>query len=495
MRTIRAKITLLFVVIFGFTLSAFAGALYFLYARQSAQNFDLNLSNDALEIAGQIKGDERLELEIQSGLIQQPLTANFGTNEYVQVLSIDGVIVIKSTSLRSLNLPVTPEVLALALSRHQVFQTLEKVTSSHLIKSGHLRVVTYPVFDNGIPTYLVQVASNTLILDQSLFGLRLLLLIGVPLTILAAALGGFYVAKKAFDPIDRIIRTAQSISAEHLDRRLETKRVDDEISRLSKTLNAMFDRIQDAFLLQKQFTADASHELKTPLTILLGEIEVALKNPRTTDDYVNILNSAVEEIKRITNIVDELLTMARLESGQLQLQMRSIRIDELLLDAISKTSAYASQRSIQINYEVQDITGREHEEVFVSADKDKLLSAFINLLDNAIKYSNDGSTIRVVQAAGKGTVKLQIIDKGVGIPPEDLPHIFDRFYRADKSRSSGATRRGSGLGLSIARSLIESHKGTITVLSQPGSGTTVTITLPALSVDDLAEPRTADVIS
>ncbi len=495
MRTIRAKITLLFVVVFGFTLSAFSGALYFLYARQSAQNFDLNLSNDALEIAGQIKGNERLELEIQSGIIQKPLTANFGANEYVQVLSIDGAIVIKSSSLKGIDLPVTPEVLALALSRHQVFQTLSQNISSTLTRKGHLRIVTYPVFDNGIPTYLVQVASNTLILDQSLLGLRLLLLIAVPLTILAAALGGFFVAKKAFDPIDRIIRTAQSISAEHLDKRLETKRVDDEISRLSKTLNAMFDRIEEAFMLQRQFTADASHELKTPLTILLGEIEVALKNPRTPEDYVNILNSAVEEIRRINNIVEELLTMARLESGQLQLQRRQIRIDELLLDAISKTSAYASQRAIKINYEVQDSSGQDHRELYVMADRDKLLSAFMNLIDNAIKYSDDGSTVRVVQSASSNTVTLQIIDKGVGIPVEDLPHVFDRFYRADKSRSSAAAKRGTGLGLSIAKSLIESHHGTIGIESQAGSGTQVTITLPAMSLDELTEFRNPDAIS
>ncbi len=492
MRTIRAKIILLFVVIFGFTLSIFSGALYFLYARQSAQNFDLNLSNDALEIVGQIKGDVLLQGEIQSGLIPQPDTINFGANEYVQVLSIDGTVIIRSTSLKGMVLPVTKKVLRLALRHNQVFQTLEQSASSHLINKGHLRIVTYPVFSNGLLTYLVQVGSNTLVLDKSLLGLRILLLIGVPLTILATALGGFYLAKKAFDPIDRIIRTAQSISAEHLDRRLETKKVDDEISRLSKTLNAMFDRIEDAFKLQKQFTADASHELKTPLTILLGEIEVALKNPRTPDYYVSTLNSAVEEIRRITNIVDELLTMARLESGQMQLQMRPVRVDELLLDAISKTSAYASQRSISINYEIQSTSGQENEEVLVAADRDKLLSAFINLLDNAIKYSHDNSTIRVVQVAEEKSVKLQVIDKGIGIDSEDLPHIFDRFYRADKSRSSGGAQRGSGLGLSITRSLIESHKGTIRLTSQVGHGTTVTIELPLMSVSDPAKSQPVD---
>ncbi len=478
MRTIRAKIILLFVVIFGFTLSLFSGVLYFLYARQSAQNFDLNLSNDALEIGGLVKSNSFLNQDLLSGITGRPLEQSFGPNRYVQVVSITGRVVMISTNLKDQTLPISRQVVALALRGNQVFETLGPASANHVITTGKMRIITYPVFDDGIPRYLIQVGASTSNLDESMLQLRLLLLLGVPLTIIAAGAGGFYLAKKAFDPIDRIIRTAQSISVDHLDRRLDTGRVDDEVSRLSKTLNAMFDRIEQAFKLQKQFTADASHELKTPLTILLGEIEVALKNPRTAQDYVGILSSAVEEIRRITNIVDELLTIARLESGQLFLQKKPVRVDELMLDAISKTSAYASQRSISIGYEVQNVAGRDNEEVFVEGDRDKLLSVMINLLDNAIKYSRNDNAIRVVQAVDRDSVKLKIIDRGIGISPQDLPHIFDRFYRADKSRSSEGTQRGSGLGLSISRSLVEAHGGRIDVESTQDLGTTVTVELP-----------------
>ncbi len=478
MRTIRAKIIVLFVVIFGLTLSAFSGVLYYLYARQSAQNFDLSLSNDALAIVGMVKGNSFLEQEIISGIIQQPLRPNFGTNRYVQVLSLSGNIVIRSSDLKDVTLPVSSEVLALALSQHQVFETLGHKMTEELIGQGRLRMVTYPVFEDGIPRYLVQVAASTEPLDENMLQLRLLLFISVPLAILAAALGGLFIAKKAFDPIDKIIRTAQSISAEHLDRRLETGKVDDEVTRLSKTLNAMFDRIEEAFRLQKQFTADASHELKTPLTILLGEMEVALANPRTSKEYVDTLGSAVEEIRRITKIVDELLTIARLESGQLAMQKQPVRLDELLLDAVSKTSAYASRRSININFEVHDLSSEESEEVYILGDWDKLLSVFINLLDNAIKYSNDNTTISVSLTVASGLAAIDIIDKGIGIDAEDLPHVFDRFYRADKSRSSEGARRGTGLGLSISRYLVEAHGGTISVASIVGSGTTVSVRLP-----------------
>lgn len=478
MRTIRAKIIVLFVVIFGLTLSAFSGVLYYLYARQSAQNFDLSLSNDALAIVGMVKGNSFLEQEIISGIIQQPFRPNFGTNRYVQVLSINGNIVIRSSDLKDVTLPVSSEVLALALSQHQVFETLGHKMTEELIGQGRLRMVTYPVFEDGIPRYLVQVAASTGPLDENMLQLRLLLFISVPLAILAAALGGLFIAKKAFDPIDKIIRTAQSISAEHLDRRLETGKVDDEVTRLSKTLNAMFDRIEEAFRLQKQFTADASHELKTPLTILLGEMEVALVNPRTSKEYVETLRSAVEEIRRITKIVDELLTIARLESGQLAMQKHPVRLDELLLDAVSKTSAYASRRSINIHFEVHDHSSGESEEVYILGDEDKLLSVFINLLDNAIKYSNDNTTIRVSLTVAAGMAAIDIIDRGIGIDSEDLPHVFDRFYRADKSRSSEGARRGTGLGLSISRYLVEAHGGSISVASTKGSGTTVSVRLP-----------------
>lgn len=481
MRTIRAKLVFLLVVIFGLTLSVFSGVLYYLYARQSAQNFDLNLSNDALAIVGMVKGDSFLEQEIISGLIHQPLQAAMGTNRYVQVLSISGDVIIRSANLKGVNLPVSADVLTLALSQHQVFQTLDKKTTQSLIGEGRLRMVTYPVFEDGMPRYLVQVAANTQPLDKSMFQLRLLLLISVPLAIFAAALGGTFIAKKAFDPIDRIVRTAQSISAEHLDKRLEAGKVDDEVTRLSNTLNAMFDRIEEAFRLQKQFTADASHELKTPLTILLGEMEVALSNPRTSRDYVDTLKSAVEEIRRINKIVDELLTIARLESGQLQMQRQPVRLDELLLDAVSKTSGYASQRSININFEVLDRQAEETREVLVEGDEGKLLSVFINLLDNAIKYSGGSDTIRVVLRSDDSTATVQIIDKGIGIDAEDLPHVFDRFYRADKARSSDGSKRGTGLGLAISKSLVEAHGGRVQIISEKGAGTTVTINLPILN--------------
>jgi len=199
MRTIRAKIIVLFVVIFGLTLSAFSGVLYYLYARQSAQNFDLNLSNDALSIVGMVKGDTFLEQEIISGLIQRPLSTNFGTNRYVQILSITGSVIIRSSNLKSAGLPIGPEVLALALSQHQVFETLGRKTTESLIGDGRLRMVTYPVFEDGIPRYMVQVAANTQTLDESMLQLRILLFISVPLAILAAALGGLFIAKKAFD--------------------------------------------------------------------------------------------------------------------------------------------------------------------------------------------------------------------------------------------------------------------------------------------------------
>jgi len=484
MRTIRAKITILFVLIFGFTLSLFSTALYYLDARQTAENFDLGLSNDALEIVSAIKSAGDLESRILSNQIKYPIIVNFGSKRFVQIVSTNRQILIKSSNLHDASLPLTTQVLSLALTRHQVFETLSRKLHNRFWDSGDLRLLTYPVIDNGATKYLVQVASSTATLDNNLFELRLLLGFAIPLAIIAAAIGGYYVAKKAFDPINRIVRTAQTISAEHLDKRLEIGKVDDEISRLSKTLNEMFDRIEEGFRLQKQFTADASHELRTPLTILLGEIEVALQNKRTPEDYQEILRSAIEEIRRITTIVDELLTIARLESGQLTLQKTPVRLDELLLEAVSKTSAYASRRNISIHFDVKNHNAAQTEEVYINGDRDKLLNVFMNLLDNAIKYSNDNTSITVIEEIQGNFVKVDVIDKGIGISDSDIQHVFDRFYRADKSRTDQGQKRGSGLGLSIAKSLIEAHGGKIEIQSTLGIGTSVSVILPRGSYGD-----------
>ncbi|MGC8594883.1 MAG: sensor histidine kinase [Candidatus Kryptoniota bacterium] len=488
MRTIRAKITILFVLVFGFTLSLFSAALYYLDARQTAENFDLGLSNDALEIVSAIKSAGDLENRILSNQIKSPIIVNFGSKRFVQIVSTSRQILIKSSNLNDASLPLTTQVLSLALTQHQVFETLSRKIHNRFWDSGDLRLLTYPVIDNGSTRYLVQVASSTATLDNNLFELRLLLGFAIPLAIIAAAIGGYYVAKKAFDPINRIIKTAQTISAEHLDRRLEIGKVDDEISRLSKTLNAMFDRIEEGFRLQKQFTADASHELRTPLTILLGEIEVALQNKRTPEDYQEILRSAVEEIRRITTIVDELLTIARLESGQLTLQKVLFRLDELLLEAVSKTSAYASRRNISIHFDVEDHNNAQVEEIYINGDRDKLLNVFMNLLDNAIKYSNDRTSISVIEEIDGDFVKVSIIDRGIGISEADLQHVFDRFYRADKSRADHGQKRGSGLGLSIAKSLVEAHGGKIEITSTVGIGTSVSVILPRAFNEDRDSP-------
>jgi signal transduction histidine kinase len=246
----------------------------------------------------------------------------------------------------------------------------------------------------------------------------------------------------------------------------------------------MIDRLDKSFQSQRQFTADASHELRTPLTILKGEMEVALQQKRETSEYEETLRSAIQEIRRINKTVDDLLLLARLDAGQLSLQLRVVRLDELLMDAVAKVTASCQKKNISIVLDIIGVTeGEDAKELNILGDRDKLMNVFLNLLDNAMKYSGEGKNIRVTVGLATDSAEVRVTDDGIGIHPQDLPHIFDRFYRVDKARSyqDSVETSGSGLGLSIAKWIVEAHKGTISVESLIGKGTTITVRIPLAS--------------
>ncbi len=481
-KTIRSKITALYVLTFGITLVVFSIVLYVLYDQKSRSDFDLVLENDALTAANSLKEGGLFGAEMLSRLTESALSINFARDEYIEILSFDGRVIAKSRNLQENFLPLRTELLALALNGQQVLQTLTADSrQGPFWGGGDLRLVAMPIADIGIPQYIIAVGMSTASLERALWQLRLMLFIAIPLTLLVASLSGLLLAKRAFDPIDRIIHTTRSITADQLDKRLEVQGVDDEINRLSKTLNEMMDRLEKSFQSQRQFTADASHELRTPLTILKGEMEVALQQKRERSEYEETIRSAIEEIRRINKIVDDLLTLARLDAGQLPIHREPLRLDELLMDTVAKATAAAQKKNITIGLDVLDAgRDKEEEELIIAGDRDKLINVFLNLLNNAINYSENGKDVYMtVGAEGKMAV-VQIKDNGIGIPPEDLPHIFDRFYRADKSRSHEdiAEASGTGLGLSIAKWIVEAHQGTIAAESTVGKGTTVTVRLP-----------------
>ncbi len=262
-------------------------------------------------------------------------------------------------------------------------------------------------------------------------------------------------------------RDTQKISAEQLGARLSIKNPEDELGRLATVLNAMLDRLQGAFDQLRRFTADASHELRTPLTAIRSVGEVALQDQKTPAEYRDVIGSMLEEVDRLTRLVESLLILSRADASHLQLQRTHISLLSVVHEAASMLEVLAEEKRQKINIEGDA-------NVIVNADRLILRQAIVNLLDNAIKYSPANSQISVrLGGVAANRVSLNITDQGPGVPVEHQPHVFDRFYRVDKAR----TREwgGAGLGLSITRWAVEAHGGEVSLDSNEGSGVTFRI--------------------
>ncbi len=255
----------------------------------------------------------------------------------------------------------------------------------------------------------------------------------------------------------------------------------DELAELANTFDNMLSRLQVAFDRQRRFVADASHELRTPLTITNLEINQALARNRSSADYQRALQTINVENERMTRMVNDLMTLARMDSGQAILQFEKLDLSDVALEAVERMSTLAEQEQLTL-----ETTGLP--ELIVNGDRQYLIQMISNLIENAIKYSGSGQTIRVetsvLPADKKEFASLRVMDTGPGIPPEHLPHLFDRFYRVDQARTQdddASTPTGSGLGLSIVAWIVEAHGGKINVESKVNSGTAFEITLPFAS--------------
>ncbi len=331
-----------------------------------------------------------------------------------------------------------------------------------------LRILQMPVFEEGKMAYIVQVAGPLDSIRETMKGLRFILFLLLPITVvLTSILAGEFLASITLKPLKSMIETAHQITAENLSLRIAPPETQDEIRELAETFNEMLEKIQQVFISQKQFIQDISHELRTPLTIMRGELEVALKRPRSIEEYSAILESSLEESAKISRLLENLLALARLESSSASLSKVSVDISSIMRDILSDMEVLANKKKIQTGFTGQD-------KITLFLDIDKIMQAFVNLLDNAIKYTPENGKISVEVLHQKDHVIVTIADTGIGIPEQDLPHIFDRFYQVDKSRSS----EGFGLGLSITRLIIEAHGGSISVESTQGRGTAFLISLP-----------------
>lgn len=332
---------------------------------------------------------------------------------------------------------------------------------------GSCRLVTGTI-GSGAGARVIQIATPLGPYEAEIAELRGALWTILPAGLIVATAGGYWLAGRALAPVQRMTEAARRISGANLGERVEIANEHDELGRLGVTLNAMLDRIDRAFVATRRFTADAAHELRTPLSSIRAEAEVALLARRPAGDYEATLRSIVEETERLSRLADRLLLLSREDSGAC-LSRSSIRLDEAVREAADSAAEAAHRAGVALR--VEGLPSVE-----VDGDRDLLRQVFDNLLDNAVKYTPAGGVVTVSGRRADGHAVVEVHDTGIGISDEALPRVFDRFYRVDTSRSRRTG--GTGLGLSIAKAVVEGHGGTTEAASTPGLGSTFRVTLP-----------------
>jgi two-component system, OmpR family, heavy metal sensor histidine kinase CusS len=452
---IRWKMTLWYGGVLASVLTVFGSVTYLMMRHHLLQRIDQGLHEELADVLSEVKRAST------SGGLKEMLDRRFGGHEGFdfQVTRATGERFFANPRLTDKALPL-PNPTAVADSPNYMTAPIET--------AGHWRIVsTQTQGPDGFLT--VQVGRSLDAFEHESRELLLTFLLAGPLTLLAAISGGYFLARRALQPVQSMAHTARQISAERLNQRLPVVNPDDELGSLAETLNHMIERLERSFKEMQRFTADAAHELRTPLAVIRNEAEVALRAPRTGDDYCHVLENLLEETDRLSGLADQLLFLCRNDAG-LSPQVRDhMALDELLREVVGNMQVVAQDKQITL-------TLAENPACPMTADPRQLRRVFYNLIDNAIKYTNATGRITVSNRVTAEAATVLVSDSGTGIAPEHLPRVFDRFYRVDPSRTGDAN--GAGLGLSICQSIVRGYGGTIAVESTLGKGTTITVQLP-----------------
>lgn len=459
---LRLRLTLWYGSALALVLIIFSTVLYLVTARNLRDSVDQSLEETAVAAVRSLEERGFLPLINEEELMSQfPELARI--DKFFQIFSPSGTITIRSPNVKQHELPLSRQALEVAFSGRTIFE------SAKYPKEPPLRLISVPIIYRGNLLYIVQVGTSMESVEQTLNRLLLVLLVTTPVALTVSLAGGWFLAGRALRPVDAITLAAQRIAGGDLTQRLNVPASADEIGRLAATFNNMIARLETSFRQIRQFSSDASHELRTPLTVMKGETELALRRPREAADYTVVLESNLEEIDRMTRIVDELLFLSRADMGEVKMEYLAVNLEVLLEDISRQASLLGQERDVQVV--LGSVTP-----IVVRGDELRLRELFLNLVDNAVKYSRRGGTVEVTMTAVPGFAKIAVTDHGIGIAPGDLNRIFDRFYRTDDARAH--TKKGTGLGLSICAWIAESHHGRIEVQSEFGKGSTFTVLLP-----------------
>ncbi|MCC6867010.1 MAG: HAMP domain-containing protein [Ignavibacteria bacterium] len=473
-KTIRGKLTLSFISIFGITLIGFSFVLYNVFAKQSRDDFDIVMNVLASSISETIRenGINQDILNEVKEFNNPGLSAFYG---YTEVLNSAEMVVMQSSQLKDISLPLERNRVLAALNGSREIATVYTDDPGNLWDSRGARILYVPATHHQHKYAVILIAPLSSV-EGMLANLRLIIFIAIPVTLLIASIVGWVFSKRAYAPVGELVAKTNTITAEKLHLRLKVSDADDEISHLAETLNYMIERLEQSFNTLKQFTSDASHELRTPLTIIRGEIEVALKKPRDKQEYENILKDNLEEVNRLQNIVEGLLTLSQYENNRITIQSEKINLVDIVIESLTKSRILAEKKNIKIILKLEE---ENPDAIYITGDSRKLMNVFLNIFDNAIKYSNENTEIQCYTGITKtdNFAYVTVKDQGIGIPESSVKNIFERFYREDSSRTRGEGY-SLGLGLSIVKAVVEAHGGRIEVKSEYKKGSAFTVYLP-----------------
>jgi heavy metal sensor kinase len=457
---IRWRLTLWFALILCAILILSGIVLHILLQRYLINQVDENLSIYSARVHGTLHPQEipdPLDYEVIHFKLP-PINEFASPGIYIQLIDRSGNVVVKSNNLGEQELPVNPSLISQGFAGNVAIETVAAGGSASV------RMMVSPLYLRD-QVLLLEVAHSLNHIDAAMRQVRWALLASILVALILASVSGAAVVRGALAPVSRITKTAREIeTSSDLSRRVDYKGTADEIGELATTFDHMIRHLDKVFQSQRYFVADASHELRGPLTVIRGNLDL-LKRKLGEEERQESLKAIERESIGMSKIVDDFLLLAEVESGQ-PAQQQTVPLKNILAEEIKRAKALVGGRKIILE---------RQEDLTVQGDPQRLRQLLANLVDNAIKHTLKDGTITLSLFRDGSWARLEVADSGIGIPPEHLPHIFDRFYRVDKARSRGSG--GTGLGLAIVKGIAEQHDGKVTVTSEPGKGSKFTVWL------------------
>jgi heavy metal sensor kinase len=468
--SIGSRLTLWYLAIFAAAQLLFGAAMWFALRQELYGIADDTLTAQVQDLTNLLKSQKKKNWNVPK--LQEEVSEEYDlehSGDFLQVYDEDGNWIFRAPSLARAGLaPILPTAI-----KHLSFRNLQ-------IEGNHYRFITQKITVNG-RRFAVQTGTpiNEMLATLSMFERYLLML--APMLLLAAAAGGYWLSRKALSPVDALTRTAQRIGGGNLSERLEKLTTGDELQRLSDTLNQMLERIEDAFRRVTQFTADASHELRTPISLIRTEAEIALRSSDRPEDHREALRNILLESEQTTALIEEMLALARADSGRENLHLAPVDLKRLIDKTAREWSPLIENRNLRF------VHTSFPQETVVLADAQALQRLLAILLDNAVKYTQPPGVIELCLESRGDKAAITVRDTGIGIAEEDQKKVFERFYRVDKARSREFG--GAGIGLAIADWIVKQHRGSIAVQSSMGAGSRFQVELPRLIMEtaDYAE--------